>query len=287
VHVVFLPEGEDPDDVVRRAGPHGMRELIAAKTDAEATLWRLALARHGNQGAEAVAALETELKDQAAKVQDPAMRSALQRAFKDRLYRMRGDAFKARRKHDEVARSRHQPRTKPLSEELRRKLGQGGARGPNAAAREAALVIALIHHPRLFQLFETDILDMHIEDEGLRRLLSKTINALVGQPDLDSEALRSQLSSCSSVIDTYQRWSADPLVKILRFTRQEASDQDAETGWRNALVIDRQQKQFSAEVAESGAEAHLDPGRERVWMDSVRLSLGAHTGDDNTSEGDA
>ncbi len=286
VHFVFLPEGEDPDDLIRRAGPGAMRELVTAKSDAEETLWRLALARHGAGGAEAVAALETELKERALKVQDPAMRSALQRAFKDRLYRLRGEQFKARRQHDKVARSRGGRGPTGMSEELRSRLGQGGARGMGSAAREAQLVVALIHHPRLFQLYETDILNMQLEDEGLSRLLSRTINALVEQPDLDSDTLRSQLSSCSSVIDTYQRWSADPLVKILRFTRQDASDEDAETGWRDALVIDRQQKQFSAEIAETGAEAHLDSSRERVWMNSVRLSLGAHAGDDNRSDGD-
>ncbi|MEM9810872.1 MAG: hypothetical protein AAF788_06580, partial [Pseudomonadota bacterium] len=163
-----------------------------------------------------------------------------------------------------------------MSEALRARLGQGGAGGPALAAREAQLVIGIIHHPKLFGRFESEILELTIHDKDLSELLSRTIDALVNEPDLDSGKLRHQLSGWPEAEATYQRWSADPLVKVIRFTKQNADDKDAEAGWHDAFLIDRQHKILSAEVTEAGAEAHKDPGREKIWLDSVRMSLSAH-----------
>ncbi len=283
---VFLPEGEDPDDLLRRGGAPAMQELLDARTDAEETMWRLACARHGTDSAEHLAALESELKERANQVQEPTFKGALGRAFKDRLYALRGELFAARRKKERVQRQRKGPATPQLSDALRKRLGQGGLGGPNPAAREAQLVVSLIHHPEIFARYEDEILGLELIDPDLSKLLTRTIDLLVGSPDLDSDALRSQLSGWSEASSTYKRWSEDPLLRIVRFTRQDADAETARSGWYDAYLIDRRQKILAAEVNEAGAEAHIDPGRERVWLDSVRLSLGAHTGAEQSEDGE-
>ncbi|WP_173198613.1 DNA primase [Parvularcula mediterranea] len=272
---VFLPDGEDPDDLIKRGGKGAMQAQVDARADAEETMWRLALARHGTQSAEALAALEGELKERGQKIQDPAMRSALQRAFKDRLYALRGELFASKRQKERVQRGRAVKATR-LSEALRSRLGQGATGAPGSAAREAQLVIGLVHHPDLFQHFESEILELQLSDPGLSKLWGKTVDALIAHPDLDFEGLRSQLSVCSDSESVYQRWSADPLIRTVRFIRRDADDEVAKDGWRDVFLIDRRQKVLNAEINEAGAEAHLDSGREKIWLNSVRLSLGTH-----------
>jgi DNA primase len=262
-----------------------MRELLDARADTEETIWQLALARHGSGTAEALAALETELKDRAARVKDETFRQALFRAFKDRIYNLRGEQFAARRQRQKTERLRGQKVHARLSPELRSRLGQGGGTGPGGAAREAQLVVSLIHHPQLFGRFESEMMDLQIADPDLSRLWSRVVHLLIEQPDLDSGGLRNQLSGCSELEATYQRWSKDPLVKIVGFVKQDAAEEVAEDGWRDAYLIDRQQKVLSQEISEAGAEAHLDQGRERLWLNSVRLSLGAHHERDRGSGG--
>lgn len=280
---VFLPEGQDPDDMIRKGGPGAMRRLIDARTDVEDTLWQLALARHGTQSAEAIASLESELRERVVPIKDAPFKDALNRAFKDRLYTLRGSLYAKRRTAERTRRSRAVSTVRP-SAALKQRLGQGGLGAPSGTSREAQLVIGLIHHPWLFGKLENDVLDLDIRDQGLSRLLTKTINALAEQPDLDSEALRLHLLQDTEVHSVYQRWSADPLVRITRFVKQVAEPDEAEAGWRDAFLIDRRQKILSAEISEAGAEAHLDRSREQNWLKSVRLSLA--TGMDEEPSGD-
>ncbi|MEM1381665.1 MAG: DNA primase [Pseudomonadota bacterium] len=281
---VFLPEGQDPDDVLRSGGAQAMHQLVDARTDVEETLWRLALARHGTRSAETIAALEGELRERVAPIKEAPMKDALHRAFKDKLYALRGELYAKRRTSERTRRTRAAPAARP-SEALRQRLGQGGMSGPSGAPREAQMIVGLIHHPRLFNILENEILDLKINDEGLARLLTKTIDVLVEQPDLDSERLRSQLSGWTDVYAVYQRWSADPLVRITRFARRDADEDTAKTGWLDAYLIDRRQKILSAEVTEAGAEAHLDPAREQNWLKSVRLSLESRTQEETPGDG--
>ncbi|MEM9840259.1 MAG: DNA primase [Pseudomonadota bacterium] len=281
---IFLPDGQDPDDMLRQGGPAAMQRVIDARTDVEETLWQLALGRHGTQSAEAIAKLESELRERVAPIKDGPMKDALNRAFKDKLYALRGTLYAKRRTAERTRRDRIVPTARP-SAALKQRLGQGGLGAPSGTSREAQLVIGLIHHPALFRKYENDVLDLEIRDPGLSRLVTKVIDALVGQPDLDSEPLRLHLTSDTEAHSVYQRWSADPLVRITRFVRQDAEPGEAEAGWRDAFLIDRRQKILSAEITEAGAEAHLDRSREQNWLKSVRLSLETGKDDEPPADG--
>ena len=272
---VFLPDGEDPDDLLRRGGRNAMAGLLDERFDPEETMWRLALDRHGSGSAESIAALETEIMERAKRIQDPALASALRQAFKNRLYELRGQIIRAGQ-DKRRGRGPNKPGPTRLSPELRTRLKNTRAGAPQSAAREAQLVVGLVHHPAIFRKFEEDILELRIEDPGLAGVLSRVVSALVADPDLDSETLRSQLTNWPEVDAHYQRWSADPLVRALRFVKQNATDDEACSGWRDAYLIDRRQKVLAAELNDAGAEAHLDPSREKIWLNSVRLSLGSH-----------
>ncbi|MEM7739586.1 MAG: DNA primase [Pseudomonadota bacterium] len=279
----FLPEGDDPDDLLKRGGREAMDAVLEARTDPESTMWRLASERHGTASAEQLAAFETELRERSQRIADSALRGHLQAAFKDRFYKLRGELFKANKQQKRPGAQRKGPAR--LSEALRHRIGQGVTAGRQGTVREAQLVIGLIHHPRLFHQFETDILALSLEDPSLAQLWRRTIDAIVAEPALDSTRLRYQLTGWSEAENTYQRWSADPLVKVVRFTRQDASDEEAAAAWRDAFLINRKLKVLNAEVTEAGADVLSELGHKN-WLDSVRHSLAVHS-DDEASEGGA
>ncbi|MCQ8184941.1 DNA primase [Parvularcula maris] len=266
----FLPEGQDPDDLLRKGGKRSMQEILQAKADAEETIWQLALARHGTGTAEQLASVETELKARTNAVKDETFRQALFRAFKDRIYNLRGEQFAARRQRQKTERLRGRHVHARLSPELRSRLGQGGSGGPAGSIREARLVISLIHHPHLFSRFEDEAMSCEFQDGSLARLWSQVIHHLVESPDLDSEGLRSQLSGCSELQTIYERWSRDRTVKTSEFVRHDVAREVVEDEWYDAYTINQRQKHL-AEQAIQAAETS-SPNERRV---STLVKLGA------------
>jgi DNA primase len=77
IRIAYAPQGEDPDDIFRRAGAEALTALIAASVPASEALFAREKARHGLATPEAQAAFQAGLKDAIAKIAD----RETQRAF--------------------------------------------------------------------------------------------------------------------------------------------------------------------------------------------------------------
>ncbi len=74
VKIALLPEGEDPDDVYRRAGAEALAPLLAAARPASEALFAREQARRPLSTPEARAALKTNLREAANRIADPETR---------------------------------------------------------------------------------------------------------------------------------------------------------------------------------------------------------------------
>src|SRR5690606_27514135 len=70
LRIAYAPEGEDPDDIFRRAGEEGPTGLIAAAAPLSDAIFERERARHGPATPEARAAFQAALKDAANKIAD-------------------------------------------------------------------------------------------------------------------------------------------------------------------------------------------------------------------------
>ncbi len=70
LRIAYAPEGEDPDDIYRRAGEDGLTALIAAAAPFSDAIFERERARHGLATPEARAAFQAALKDAANKIAD-------------------------------------------------------------------------------------------------------------------------------------------------------------------------------------------------------------------------
>ncbi|MGQ0532751.1 MAG: DNA primase [Caulobacteraceae bacterium] len=77
IRIAYAPQGEDPDDIFRRAGAEALAALIAASVPASAALFEREKARHGIATPEAQAAFQAALKEAVGKISD----RETQRAF--------------------------------------------------------------------------------------------------------------------------------------------------------------------------------------------------------------
>lgn len=77
IRIAHAPQGEDPDDIYRRAGADALAALIAAASPASDALFEREKARHGVATPEAQAAFQTALKEAVGKIAD----RETQRAF--------------------------------------------------------------------------------------------------------------------------------------------------------------------------------------------------------------
>jgi DNA primase len=81
----LLPQGQDPDDLLRSSGPDAVREVIAAARPLAAMLWARETEGHTFDTPERRAALETRMNAVTASIGDEAVRKYYRQEFNDRL----------------------------------------------------------------------------------------------------------------------------------------------------------------------------------------------------------
>ncbi|MEZ6029635.1 MAG: DNA primase [Hyphomonadaceae bacterium] len=83
---VLLPDGMDPDDVVRVRGAHAMREMLAGARPLVDLLWSREVDAEPLDTPERRAGFEARLMNAVALIKHPGVRKAYERELKDRLY---------------------------------------------------------------------------------------------------------------------------------------------------------------------------------------------------------
>jgi DNA primase len=263
----FLPNGLDPDDLVRQHGPDAMRAFLEGKTR---VLFDVLMEREEQQGPPTVtpeqqAALGARLRGLIAKIADLGVRMHYEGELRQVLY-------ERRRKHErEVARAggrraRHLAgkrrdntqldwRVRERASERARLGGMPRASAPQAGAprsndlservatfppREALLVGALVNHPHLLELYCEDIAELKLTSMPLQRLKQALLDLLSAGVALDPASVRTHLSGVGleSVIGAVDRALAHTSDK---FARPEAGASEAEAGWRHAFALHEMQ----------------------------------------------
>jgi DNA primase len=86
LYFVLLPDGMDPDDVVRVRGPQAMRDMLEGARPLVDLLWGRELEKEPLDTPERRAGFEARLMDAVATIKDAGVKRAYERELKDRLY---------------------------------------------------------------------------------------------------------------------------------------------------------------------------------------------------------
>ncbi len=259
LNFVFLPDGQDPDDLVRAGGAAAFERALEAAEPLVDVLWDRERKERPVDTPERRAALRSHLRALVKSIADPDVRAAYGGELAQRLeaefappqrkgpasdnpWRPGGTGRAGRRRGGD----RYAPAPRP-SPGLKR-LG-----GPPAWRREAALVLAAINHPELINRQESAFLALDLADQKLNSILSEVLSTVSADPGLDSAGLKSHLTA-SGAADSLERVLDDPELSKHRFLRPETEIDEAEQGFCNALAHHLYESSLKQEVARSASQ---------------------------------
>jgi DNA primase len=268
----LLPEGKDPDDLVKADGPDAFRAVLAEARPLADLLWMRETSGGVFDTPERRADLEKTLRELASRIRDESVRYHYQQEMRDRVHAF----FGAQR-----------ARPQRLGERDRRGgAGQGGqwARGGTAAGRlavseslarsalvkragsvmpprEAVIVVALVNHPQLVEENFDQVEALDLTHSEVRALHSALIDAHAhgeaGDRSSTVEAIRA-----AGLGDAWER-----AVGLIRRTRmwpalEAAGLDDARDAFAQALHLQRSAGTLHKELRAAEAALATDPSEE-------------------------
>lgn len=258
VRFAFLPDGLDPDDLVRTRGPDAFEGVLSRHVRPlfDVMMEKETLAYSRASTPEHRAALEARLKGLVARIADQAVRHHYESELRQTLWEKnrrevrsitgaggrRGVAAGGRRRDNaqldwrqrERARldgpRRQRPPEPPVaSNEL-------VAHAESVMPRDLLLLRTLINHPWLIADEAETIATLNFADPGLARLRDALLSLSVDENLLDTETLASHLSGLG----------LDPALALVlraithrgdKFAEPEADRAAVETGWHHAVAL--------------------------------------------------
>ena len=183
----ILPEGLDPDDLIKAQGAGAMQKLVDGAIPMVQLLWQREIEGRVFDSPERKAALDKALRDKLKLIRDPSIRAHYGQAIKE----LRWELFSARK--PAAARPRQagrpwNPRQEPWKREISpvpaaraSALAAGGA--AEDALREAVILVAMISAPTVAPDFETDLERLETRDP-LHRAVQAALLRHLGADDL-------------------------------------------------------------------------------------------------------
>ena len=183
----FLPDGEDPDSLIARAGAGALRERLDAAVPLVEVAWRGAAAGKRADTPERRAGLRREIDKRIAEIADPRVRAAYAAAFRARF----DAAFRPPRRREARQRTGWAGRG---FEEIAAPPGDG-------ARRERLMLAAMLNNPALLPEFAEELAEIEFETAELRRLRAALVDFAAAAPEPTPEALRAHLTAADALDD--------------------------------------------------------------------------------------
>ena len=269
VAFAFLPEGVDPDDLIRQQGASAVADVLAKTRPLVDVLWEREMRAGPFSTPEQRAALDARLLGLAMTIEDASVRGHYQRELRDRLYQLgrergpnRGIPAAHRRGSGFPQASYARPMMAPdwKGRERQRLAGPNERRFPKRAPfaevvnasqelarhfqsvppREALILKTLVNHPWLIDEHSETIASISFLSTALSALRDEILSIHARQNSLDTASLRSQLtkSGVAKVVDLIARTITHASD---RFAEPEASAADVEAAWDHILALHQRQ----------------------------------------------
>lgn len=271
---VTMPQGEDPDSLIRTQGAAAMEALIGEAEALDSVVWRLETEGKAADTPERLAGLEKRLEERALSIADRKVQFRYLATFRDRV-----KALAVSLRPDFGSRGGYSGGNQGFGQGSGRGFGQGSGRGSNrgfnrgygggpgaygapAAHRtdaqprtlrrrqEQVLLACVLNHPSILDMFAEDLAMVNVTDPMLDNLRQEILKVYAADTGLDSEGLRNHLKAQGNTEILDSVLGQDVYVHA-RFARRDAAEEVARAGFLQVL------------------EKHLEPGR-RAELEEAR-----------------
>ncbi len=300
---VFLPDGLDPDDLLRQQGATAVAQALSETRPLVDVLWSKELAAGTWETPERRAQLETRLNELAGSIADRTVRLHYEQAIRRRLREhFQASSDRGERWPSSLPTRRgggYSSQTFAQSGAGARRAATGGFTGSKRPAfqntplgtysqslvdsplvraqplglprREALLMQTVLNHPWLMDGFLEDIAAIQFEAPALQQLRDLVLTAYYEQNPLDNEGLRNQLEKSGH---------ASLLAQVKHAithnsdwdTQPSTSHEDVLRGWRHRLAMHRKAVELKREL-ESAEKAFANEQSEQNYLRLQDLSM--------------
>ncbi len=228
----FLPDGLDPDDLIRQQGASAIRSVIDQAQTLADVLWQREWDAGDWSTPERRAALEANLRALVGQIEDPDVKSHYNRMLlRDKLY----NAWRSRLRDSKKFTQQRQhiaPRPEHASRLQSDPLIMGEGHNFN---REASLIRALINHPWLLIDFAETVADLNFSFDALQRLQDALLNLLNEELALDTISIRQHLQIVGLQKDV-ELVDRSATHKCDLFAEPYTEDAEVKMGWHIAVL---------------------------------------------------
>ncbi len=246
----FLPEGRDPDDMVRGGETVTLAKLLAQPLPLIDVLWSREQARHPLETPEQRASLEARLMELAGQIQHKSLKYHYIAEFRERL-RAAGKARPPSARNTQAwggtrigskSAARTARSAKPqfatavarTGSLLASKIAQPST--PISAPREALLIGAIVRHPWLLDEFLEQIAELQFNDAGCRSLRDRLLAVHQAEESLDNEKLLEHLSrdGYGAELERVERATSHDDRALFA---QDANKEQVLGGWHHIMML--------------------------------------------------
>ena len=281
----FLPQGQDPDDLVRSAGPDAFAACVRAAGPLIDMLWTREKSASSIDTPERRAAFEARLETLLEAIANTRVKDHYRREVKNRLFALW---------RERPAGDGNGPPHQRGSRQGRARQGasrQGGrpssqrsvSPAPSAYGFATIVTLALINHPWLLDQFAEEVASFEIADKSIATLLGAITRIIFDEPSIDHEKLIARLNEGPHAKILEQKLWASPFKRVGFLQPEtpvgevEAQFTDVIYRWRALPTLNKELDESANQLAET-SEAEFE--RFATLQQQVASVGLKHEGDD-------
>ena len=270
----LLPQGQDPDDLVRSAGREAVIEVIAAARPLADMLWARETEGHTFATPERRAALEARINEVTSGIADDSVRKYYRQDFNARLAQFFAPAQAPRGNFQrgqgqgqnwrERGNSNWQPRNgapqRPatggkntpyvvVSQQLASSPVHRGHRTA-VPKREALILQAALNYPWLLHDHLEELASLEFHHADAERLKGALIDIAAHAAAPDAEAIKAELAG-RNLTETMERIGASITTQSVWGARPDAAPEDVLVTWQQLVALHRQWHSLTRELKDA------------------------------------
>ncbi|MEO0638002.1 MAG: toprim domain-containing protein [Pseudomonadota bacterium] len=269
VRFALMPEGLDPDDLIKAQGPEALASIIGQARPLADLLWMRETAGGSFDTPEKRAELEGRLRQIAGGIADETVRRHYQQDLRNRLEAFfgapgRGSARGGKGGSARSAASRRFAVSDSLATSgLVRGSGLAGQTTSMPPLRDAALVMGIVNHPALLGEFFEEIAGLRFGHQQVSRLHGVILDAMAREDQLGRQQVANAVerAGLKGFCDELRQMCARSLEWHVSET---AAYEDAREGWLQALHLHHRAMTLHSELR-AAERAFAEQGTQETY----------------------